>query len=1120
MAADAIQDGAPLAPDEPMRTIITPSPEPDRVYESSDDEDEEGPHEGFAMLRFEDSCYVMTSLELLIGRDLVAGRVAHYLNEQLEAVQVIQQGDTLIYEAPRQDQTAMEGIETTGQESQNQVNLAEDQPKVAEVAVAEVAVADADMPPIDVLGSDLGILSIIPDEVIKPKPDDPQATDECPILCIHQPKPEGQLFPSESSISRKHAKIHYDPDECQFMIDVLSRNGIWINDGFETRGYSVPLPHGSRVMIGMTEFVFELPNGGEETRIGYGFQNSQGDDIGTLYSSEDQFGSELDIPMDTIIYDDEIEYSSGGSGSDMGPSSSDDSSGSEDDDEALDTENPDQDTTERGANGTNKLKLNFSRDGSGAKGQSHKVGHKSTKKLGKSTMRPVLSSKSKPSKTTSQQNGNKHPRDGDATGKSKSAEKLEKKEGSPTEADIAQVSRDSEIINGEGVFIEGLPMGAKIPPKKKGPGRPPKNGFLSKRELNQMSKAHKEAEKNGITDPNAAYFMMEAKKAEKASKAAKGDGPAGDGEDGDKDGNEVKKKIPRTARSPSPEMKQSDYTEEQLQRPPDNYVVLIYEALVNHPQKKMNLQQIYSSIERRYPFFKFKTGTSGWQSSVRHNLGQNSTFEKVEKDGKGWMWGVVPGVTLESIREKKKKATPPPMPPPSTHHGAGSSGYQYGAPHSHSYPHAPGQSNPVATHGYSHGPSIPPRPTIPQPGGNQSTSNNTINGLPNITQPGIVRPNTNMYAPQYPPGSQRPQVPAPHHPANYGQPSTSRPPASNYGHNQPLAGASHPPNRSMSTTPNLPPQQRRNPMPRPSPDVIDTFISVFTSSFRDFKEGQEITAAKANFIVRNAVARVLEPDSVANVPEDPSEKAIISAFRKCLEQSQPRLDAGVAPRTYSNYLYPYAARTQSAVFSNVSHNSPGSSPGPSTTNAGRGYASSPSTTGIMPATAGPHHNNNNHPPPPHPGRPSNLGTPIATTGHVNASAVLSAPPTSISISLIPPGVSSQAGKPKTAENLAIEAATAVASATTSSTSRPTPLDLSSNRGSRSSASSSNTPATISASLASSVKQMLSNATPGTASPRAPAIEPITPPAAPSSGKRPIDDVEDTEKRATEKKPAV
>ena len=106
-------------------------------------------------------------------------------------------------------------------------------------------------------------------------------------------------------------------------------------------------------------------------------------------------------------------------------------------------------------------------------------------------------------------------------------------------------------------------------------------------------------------------------------------------------------------------MKEADYTDEQLQRPNANYVILIHEAIKDSKSGEMNLQQIYHAIERRYPFYRFKVSTTGWQSSVRHNLQQNEAFIKVRREGKGYVWGVNPNVTVE--KEKRKRVTPPPQ---------------------------------------------------------------------------------------------------------------------------------------------------------------------------------------------------------------------------------------------------------------------------------------------------------------------------------------------------------------------------------------------------------------------------------------------------------------------------
>ena len=104
-------------------------------------------------------------------------------------------------------------------------------------------------------------------------------------------------------------------------------------------------------------------------------------------------------------------------------------------------------------------------------------------------------------------------------------------------------------------------------------------------------------------------------------------------------------------RSPSPEIKEADLPPELLAKPTCSYVVMIHEAIVNSAEKVLSLPQIYKAIETKYPYYKFVVSTNGWQSSVRHNLGQHKAFYKVDRAGKGWLWGVVDGVGIE--KEKK-----------------------------------------------------------------------------------------------------------------------------------------------------------------------------------------------------------------------------------------------------------------------------------------------------------------------------------------------------------------------------------------------------------------------------------------------------------------------------------
>ena len=225
-------------------------------------------------------------------------------------------------------------------------------------------------------------------------------------------------------------------------------------------------------------------------------------------------------------------------------------------------------------------------------------------------------------------------------------------------------------------------------PKRKGPGRPPKNGIISKREqalLARQAREEAKAAAEGKTKSalghgkgkTAKALEMEAqnlqpngkRKYTKRKRAGieleqqirdsteQTDSMPPDG--GNNKQLKEKSKPIKPPRSPSPVFDESKLTPEQLAKPQSSYVVLIHEALSNSKTGQMSLPQIYRAIERRYPFFKLRVQTQGWQSSVRHNLSQHPAFKKIERDGKGWMWGLVPEVSIE--KEKKRRPTPPPQ---------------------------------------------------------------------------------------------------------------------------------------------------------------------------------------------------------------------------------------------------------------------------------------------------------------------------------------------------------------------------------------------------------------------------------------------------------------------------
>lgn len=254
-------------------------------------------------------------------------------------------------------------------------------------------------------------------------------------------------------------------------------------------------------------------------------------------------------------------------------------------------------------------------------------------------------------------------------------DKVEPVKSIPTDTPpLLRKPHEGEIEAGEieGLITEEMARQHNLPPdlighiveKRKGPGRPPKDGIMSKRQRSQLIKQGKEiarAKAAGLDPAEISMPMMKPKIVKrKDSNAALGeDGDIRETtEDGDTMGLNGLSRPSRPLRTPSPELRETDYTDEQLQRPTSNYVVLIHEAICSSSTGQMNLQQIYNYIEKKYPWYKFKTTTSGWQSSVRHNLGQHDAFVKGDKEGKGFNWKVNPEISIEKER-RKRQVTPP-----------------------------------------------------------------------------------------------------------------------------------------------------------------------------------------------------------------------------------------------------------------------------------------------------------------------------------------------------------------------------------------------------------------------------------------------------------------------------
>lgn len=277
------------------------------------------------------------------------------------------------------------------------------------------------------------------------------------------------------------------------------------------------------------------------------------------------------------------------------------------------------------------------------------------------------------------------------------------------------------------------------PARRRGPGRPPKDGIMSKRERAELAREQKLAAKReangGVTPPPppppppppsgkakvgkttkesaGAESPPSSKPAEKRkyTKRKKGDGnadfPIPSTEGGQFSTEQrpeeyvkpppVKKRKP--SRSPSPNYPpESAYSPEDLAKPPYNYAVLIFDALTE-AGTPMTLKQIYRALKLKYPYFRFKCETEGWTSSVRHNLnGNGHLFMHAERDGKGWSWQLRPGASVE--KEKKRRPSPPPPQP--APQASAPPPQQYMPPMSHTYAPSPGAPPPMQNQHQQH----------------------------------------------------------------------------------------------------------------------------------------------------------------------------------------------------------------------------------------------------------------------------------------------------------------------------------------------------------------------------------------------------------------------------------
>lgn len=626
-------------------------------------------------------------------------------------------------------------------------------------------------------------------------------------LPVHTTNPE-----DIKRISREHLLFHYDSDNRRWVVDVVG-NKAYVGNELYTKGTrNIPLENGTEIFISTVQIVFRLPIqvGDVESDV------SEDED-------DDDSDDEVDATSDRRL-----------------------SNNAEVEDEDEDAEEP-----ETRVQKPIKLKLKV------AKAPAKEPASGKGKGPGKS--KPKAASKSKPVEPSTEDNAEsakpvekgKRPAE-DSTAAKATPTGDETAEGVKTEQNGN--ARPINILPGS--ILENLAPD-QLPEKRKGPGRPPKNGLLSKRDERAVTRRRKEYERRNMPVPDFNVILAEVREEQKAKDAAaKGnklrpegatdaiesieaadqpeDGVAGQTQPRDPQASQSADAGPagssglprRPLRSPSPMKPQEAFTEEELKKPTLSYFYLLDEIL--QATGSADLQTIYDKFQKRWPYFRYTVTTTGWQSSIRHNLSQHSRFKAVGKMGKGMLWAVDFDAPREETGTKKKKSPPPQRPP--------------------QMPMGNGQMPPGM-------PQYPPQ--YPPRYGHQQAPYNPGQGQGQYSSPYGAHPG------QYPPHG--PSGPHPHH--QNGQPM-------NGSHMGPPAQGQHMQQPSNSAQPNQQPAQPANPVVAITQDIM-SFRNVYLARL----PGQtlEFEAESARFFnAVNYFSEIFHGSGGGDKPPHPGDEALKS----------------------------------------------------------------------------------------------------------------------------------------------------------------------------------------------------------------------------------------------------
>lgn len=631
-----------------------------------DDLDEETPRiQAYAKLEFEDGEFYMNTYSVELGRDLEAARLAfEWEQENSQFTQLKRRRTSASSEdgSPNSINTVREDGRHNGRTVISETGgiLGPDaqeshihkKPRLSESESAtpfspELSrTGSMDLQNATRAGQSAAMASLIDASNL------PQANPEaCPLIRIHPPS-IGEGFPaSHRGISRKHVKIAFNFKKLGFELTILGRNGAFVDESYYNEGDAIPLKNGSLIQIGGVRVRFVLPDmssGEDSAEAADPFSNSPVDSSGALgFQNVHKLHHNLKVhgfTLENSPYQGSYVYSS-----------SEENEPEGDQGEAVEAEGTEVD--------------------GGVEAEDDEDGiHMGSSQAENSSEPEELEAMPRPRTARAKQNG-----------KPKTSAKQAKTNGARLSTTI---TTRPEVLSNAGLVPE--PTAPVL--KRKGPGRPPKNGVMSKREQKLLAKQAQEAAK--ATEPSASgervidadqndtlaplvptkrkYTKRKPKDPDHQSgQDPGGENPEHTGPLPPRQASEAQPKPPKekkSARPPriaSPVIDKTTLPKEQLLRPNTSYLHILHEVLSEAPPEGMGLPKIYAAIANKYKFFKYEVATVGWQSSVRHNLTQHEVFVKTKREGKGWLWALNPDIPL--AKEKKRRVSSPPQ---STQHAS------------------------------------------------------------------------------------------------------------------------------------------------------------------------------------------------------------------------------------------------------------------------------------------------------------------------------------------------------------------------------------------------------------------------------------------------------------------